>query len=138
MGIDPESDGLARARRLGVEACDSGVEGLIKLPIFKDIDILFDATSAGAHIKHEATLRKARPGIRVIDLTPAAIGPYCIPVVNLDEHLGALNLNMVTCGGQATIPMVAAVSTRGQGALRRNRGIDCQQVCRPRHPCQHR
>ncbi|MES2282785.1 MAG: acetaldehyde dehydrogenase (acetylating) [Pseudomonadota bacterium] len=110
VGIDPESDGLARARRLGVEACDSGVEGLIKLPIFKDIDILFDATSAGAHIKHEAMLRKARPGIRVIDLTPAAIGPYCIPVVNLDEHLGALNLNMVTCGGQATIPMVAAVS----------------------------
>lgn len=110
VGIDPASDGLARARRLGVEACDSGVEGLIKLAIFKDIDILFDATSAGAHIKHEAMLRKAKPGIRVIDLTPAAIGPYCIPVVNLDEHLGALNLNMVTCGGQATIPMVAAVS----------------------------
>lgn len=110
VGIDPESDGLARARRLGVEACDSGVEGLIKLPVFKDIDILFDATSAGAHIKHEAMLRKAKPGIRVIDLTPAAIGPYCIPVVNLDEHLGAPNLNMVTCGGQATIPMVAAVS----------------------------
>ncbi len=110
VGIDPASDGLARARRLGVEACDSGVEGLIKLPIFKDIDILFDATSAGAHVKHEAMLRKAKPGIRVIDLTPAAIGPYCIPVVNLDEHLGALNLNMVTCGGQATIPMVAAVS----------------------------
>ncbi|MES1979367.1 MAG: acetaldehyde dehydrogenase (acetylating) [Pseudomonadota bacterium] len=110
VGIDPASDGLARARRMGVEACDGGVEGLIKLPIFRDIDILFDATSAGAHVQHEKLLRQAKPGIRVIDLTPAAIGPYCIPVVNLDEHLAASNLNMVTCGGQATIPMVAAVS----------------------------
>ncbi len=110
VGIDPSSDGLARAKRLNVETCDSGVDGLVKMQVFEGIDILFDATSAGSHIKHEKLLRQVKPGIRVIDLTPAAIGPYCIPVVNLAEHLSAPNLNMVTCGGQATIPMVAAVS----------------------------
>jgi acetaldehyde dehydrogenase len=110
VGIDPASDGLARARRLGVATTAEGVEGLVAMPEFSDIGIVFDATSAAAHIKNDALLRRHKPGIRVIDLTPAAIGPYCVPVVNLDAHLEAANLNMVTCGGQATIPIVAAVS----------------------------
>ncbi|CRM99844.1 MULTISPECIES: acetaldehyde dehydrogenase (acetylating) [Pseudomonas] len=110
VGIDPNSDGLARAARLGVAITHEGVEGLTKLPIFPEIDFVFDATSAGAHVKNDAFLRSIKPGIRLIDLTPAAIGPYCIPVVNLEQNLNALNVNMVTCGGQATIPMVAAVS----------------------------
>lgn len=109
-GIDPASDGLARAARLGVATTHEGVQGLVGLPIFSDIDIVFDATSAGAHVKNDALLRTHKPGIRLVDLTPAAIGPYCIPVVNGSDHLDALNVNMVTCGGQATIPMVAAVS----------------------------
>ncbi len=110
VGIDPKSDGLARAARMNVAITHESVEGLAKLPMFADIDIVFDATSAGAHVKNDAFLREKKPGIRMIDLTPAAIGPYCIPVVNGEEHLDALNVNMVTCGGQATIPMVAAVS----------------------------
>jgi acetaldehyde dehydrogenase len=110
VGIDAASDGLARAARLGVQTTHEGVEGLIRLPVFADIDVVFDATSASAHVKNDALLRAAKPGIRLIDLTPAAIGPYCIPVVNGEDHLDALNVNMVTCGGQATIPMVAAVS----------------------------
>lgn len=101
---------LARARRLGVPTCHSGVEGLIVMQEFADIDFVFDATSVGAHVKNEAILRAAKPGIRLIDLTPAAIGPYCVPVVNLEENLNQTNVNMVTCGGQATIPMVAAVA----------------------------
>ena len=80
------------------------------MDVFKDIDFVFDATSAGAHVKNDAFLRGVKPGIRLIDLTPAAIGPYCVPVVNLEQNLNQLNVNMVTCGGQATIPMVAAVS----------------------------
>ncbi|MBY4715121.1 acetaldehyde dehydrogenase (acetylating) [Burkholderia cepacia] len=110
VGIDPASDGLARAARLGVATTHEGVEGLARLPVFDELDFVFDATSAGAHVKNDAFLRTLKPGIRVIDLTPAAIGPYCVPVVNLDAHLDAPNVNMVTCGGQATIPMVAAVS----------------------------
>ena len=110
VGIDPASDGLARAARMGMATTHEGVEGLARLPVFGDIDIVFDATSAGAHVKNDAFLRGLKPGIRMIDLTPAAIGPYIIPVVNGDVHLDALNVNMVTCGGQATIPMVAAVS----------------------------
>jgi len=110
VGIDPASDGLARAARMGVATTHEGVEGLTRLPVFEDIDFVFDATSAGAHVKNDAFLRALKPGIRMIDLTPAAIGPYCIPVVNGEDHLDALNVNMVTCGGQATIPMVAAVS----------------------------
>ncbi len=110
VGIDPNSDGLARAGRMGVATTHEGVDGLIRMPEFADIDVVFDATSAGAHVKNDAALRAARPGIRVIDLTPAAIGPYCIPPVNLEQHLEVGNVNMVTCGGQATIPMVAAVS----------------------------
>jgi acetaldehyde dehydrogenase len=110
VGIDPASDGLARAARLGVATTHEGVQGLTRLPVFADIDIVFDATSAGAHVKNDAFLRALKPGIRMVDLTPAAIGPYCVPVVNGEQHLDAKNLNMVTCGGQATIPMVAAVS----------------------------
>ncbi|WP_418514767.1 acetaldehyde dehydrogenase (acetylating) [Delftia sp. PS-11] len=109
VGIDPASDGLARAARMGVATTHEGVQGLARLPVFADIDIVFDATSASAHVGNDAFLRSLRPGIRMVDLTPAAIGPYCIPVVNGQDHLDALNLNMVTCGGQATIPMVAAV-----------------------------
>jgi acetaldehyde dehydrogenase len=110
VGIDPESDGLARAKRMGVATTSEGVQGLIQLPEFKQIDIVFDATSAGAHIKNDALLRQHNPNIRMVDLTPAAIGPYCVPVVNLEQHIDQLNVNMVTCGGQATIPIVAAVS----------------------------
>ena len=110
VGIDPVSDGLARASRMGVATTHEGVEGLTRLPIFSEIDFVFDATSAGAHVKNDALLRGHKPNLRVIDLTPAAIGPFCVPVVNLEQHLQAPNVNMVTCGGQATIPMVAAVS----------------------------
>ncbi|GAA4406986.1 acetaldehyde dehydrogenase [Advenella faeciporci] len=110
VGIDSASDGLARAGRLGVATTHEGVEGLSRLPVFDSIDIVFDATSAGAHLKNDKFLRELRPDLRMIDLTPAAIGPYCVPVVNGEAHLDALNVNMVTCGGQATIPMVAAVS----------------------------
>ncbi len=110
VGIDPASDGLARAARMGVATTHEGVEGLTRMAEFAEIDFVFDATSAGAHVKNDAFLRSIKPGIRLIDLTPAAIGPYCVPVVNLEQNLGQLNVNMVTCGGQATIPMVAAVS----------------------------
>ncbi|MGA9677204.1 MAG: acetaldehyde dehydrogenase (acetylating) [Mycobacterium sp.] len=108
IGIDPESDGLARARRLGVPASAEGIEGLLAMPHFDDIRLVFDATSAGAHIEHWNLLRDK--DVRVIDLTPAAIGPFCVPVVNLEQHIDARNLNMVTCGGQATVPIVAAVN----------------------------
>lgn len=107
VGIDPQSDGLARARRMGVATTHEGVIGLMNMPEFADIDIVFDATSAGAHVKNDAALREAKPDIRLIDLTPAAIGPYCVPVVNLEANVDQLNVNMVTCGGQATIPMAA-------------------------------
>ena len=107
VGVDPESDGLARARRLGVATTAEGIEGLLKLDVFPAIDVVFDATSAGAHRHHDELLQ--RHGIQVIDLTPAARGPYVIPAINL-EHESAPNMNMVTCGGQATIPIVAAVS----------------------------
>ena len=110
VGIDPVSDGLARAARLGVATTHEGVQGLTRLPAFDDIEFVFDATSAGAHVRNDAFLRSLKPGIRLIDLTPAAIGPYCVPVVNLDRYLDSRNVNMVTCGGQATIPIVAAVS----------------------------
>ncbi|RYF31882.1 MAG: acetaldehyde dehydrogenase (acetylating) [Comamonadaceae bacterium] len=110
VGIDAVSDGLARAMRLGVATTHEGVEGLTRMPEFADIDFVFDATSASAHITNDALLRSIRPGIRLIDLTPAAIGPYCIPVINGDAQLDAPNVNMVTCGGQATIPIVTAVS----------------------------
>lgn len=108
VGIDPKSDGLARAERMNVPTTAEGIDGLVAMPGFSDIRIVFDATSAGAHERHNAVLQEH--GIQVIDLTPAAIGPYVIPSINLDEKLDAPNINMVTCGGQATIPMVKAVS----------------------------
>ena len=108
VGIDPASDGLARAVRLGVPVTADGVDGLVAMDGFDDIDIVFDATSARAHLANDARLRPL--GKRLIDLTPAAVGPFVIPAVNLDEHLDSGNVNMVTCGGQATIPVVAAVS----------------------------
>lgn len=108
VGIDPESDGLKRAERMGVPITADGLDGLVALPGFADIAIVFDATSAGAHQHHSAVL--IGHGKRVIDLTPAAIGPYTVPPVNGDAHLDAPNVNMVTCGGQATIPIVAAVN----------------------------
>ncbi|MEV2196201.1 acetaldehyde dehydrogenase (acetylating) [Streptomyces phaeochromogenes] len=107
-GIDPESDGLARARRLKVATTHEGVDGLITLDEFADVRIVFDATSAGAHRRHDQVLRGL--GRTVVDLTPAALGPYVVPPVNADAHLDSTNVNMVTCGGQATIPIVAAVS----------------------------
>ncbi|MEU5212425.1 acetaldehyde dehydrogenase (acetylating) [Streptomyces sp. NPDC020742] len=107
-GIDPDSDGLARARRLKVATTHEGVEGLVGLDEFADVSLVFDATSAGAHRRHDEVLRTR--GRTVVDLTPAALGPYVVPPVNGDAHLDAPNVNMVTCGGQATIPMVSAVA----------------------------
>lgn len=108
VGIDPESDGLKRAARMGVPITAGGLDGLVAMPEFQHIKIVFDATSAGAHARHSAVLIAA--GKRVIDLTPAAIGPYTIPAVNGDVNLDESNVNMVTCGGQATIPIVAAIN----------------------------
>ena len=108
VGIDPDSDGLARADKRGVPTTHKGVEGLIAMPGFDEIEIVFDATSAKAH---EANAEALAPyNKRLVDLTPAALGPFVVPAVNLGEHLEAPNVNMVTCGGQATIPIVAAVS----------------------------
>ena len=107
VGIDPDSDGLATARRHGVATTHEGIEGLVNMPEFEEIKLVFDATSAAAHHHHNDLLR--RHNKQIIDLTPAAIGPHTVPVVNLDQNLMAPNVNMVTCGGQATIPIVAAV-----------------------------
>ncbi|MFC7049900.1 acetaldehyde dehydrogenase (acetylating) [Emcibacter nanhaiensis] len=108
VGVDPASDGLARAERLGVPITAEGIEGLVKMPEWQDIQIVFDATSAYAHKHHDEVCRAA--GKVLVDLTPAAIGPYTVPVVNMEKNLSEPNVNMVTCGGQATIPIVAAVS----------------------------
>lgn len=108
VGIDPDSDGLARAVRHGVPTTSDGVEGLISMSSFDDIDIVFDATSAKAHVLNAAVLGPR--GKRLVDLTPAASGPFVVPAVNLLDHLDAPDVNMVTCGGQATIPVVAAVA----------------------------
>jgi acetaldehyde dehydrogenase len=108
VGIDPDSDGLARAAARGVTTTYKGVEGLIAMPDFDEIGIIFDATSAGAHLANAKALEPY--GKRLVDLTPAAIGPFVVPAVNLGAHQDAPNVNMVTCGGQATIPIVAAVS----------------------------
>ena len=108
VGIDPASDGLARAKRLGIATTHEGIDGLLKMPEWKDIEIVFDATSASAHKRNSELVLVA--GKRMIDLTPAAIGPYVIPPVNGDTCLDAKNVNMVTCGGQATIPIVHAVN----------------------------
>ncbi|MGC5341978.1 acetaldehyde dehydrogenase (acetylating) [Streptomyces sp. DT24] len=108
VGIDPDSDGLARAGRLKVATTHRGIDGLVEMPGFADIKVIFDATSAKAHVRNAEIAR--RHGKLMVDLTPAALGPFVVPSVNLDEHLEAPNVNMVTCGGQATIPVVAAVS----------------------------
>ncbi|MDD3798887.1 MAG: acetaldehyde dehydrogenase (acetylating) [Novosphingobium sp.] len=108
VGIDPNSEGLAMAREHGIATTHEGIEGLKKMACYPEIGIAFDATSAYAHKVHDEALRA--DGIQVVDLTPAAIGPFTVPPVNMREHLDAPNVNMVTCGGQATIPMVAAVS----------------------------
>jgi acetaldehyde dehydrogenase len=108
VGIDPDSDGLRRAQRLDVPTTANGVCGLMEMPEFDDIAMVFDATSAAAHLDNARLL--AAHGKKLVDLTPAAIGPFVVPTVNLHEHLDSPNVNMVTCGGQATIPVVASVA----------------------------
>ena len=110
VGIDPESDGLRKARELGIKTTADGVDGLLPHVVADGVQIAFDATSAYVHAENSRKLNAL--GVMMIDLTPAAIGPYCVPPVNLKQHVGRreMNVNMVTCGGQATIPMVHAVS----------------------------
>ena len=108
IGIEESSEGLAMARDRGVASCSGGISEARGLPEWQDVRIVFDATSAGAHAGHHEVCQADHK--QLVDLTPAAIGPYCVPVVNLEAHLDESNVNMVTCGGQATIPMVYAVS----------------------------
>ncbi len=108
VGIDPNSDGLARASRMGVFTTHEGLAGLMSAPCYENVRIIFDATSAKAHVAHAKMLEGESR--HLIDMTPAAIGPYAVPIANLETHLQAENVNMVTCGGQATIPIVWAVS----------------------------
>ncbi len=108
VGIDPESDGLKKARDRGVATTHEGIDGAVASPEWADVKIVFDATSAGAHKVHNEVCE--RDGKLMVDLTPAAIGPFCVPPINADEHLDKQNVNMVSCGGQATIPMVYAVT----------------------------
>jgi acetaldehyde dehydrogenase (acetylating) len=106
IGIDPNSDGLLRAKEMGYETISNGIDGFAERPELADI--VFDATSAKAHIHHAKILKEL--GKKVLDLTPAAIGPFVIPTVNISEHVDADNINLITCGGQATIPMVHAIN----------------------------
>jgi acetaldehyde dehydrogenase len=109
VGID--SDGMARARQIGVPTTAGGLDGLLAMPDFGDIKLVFDASSVAARRSHWETLRDN--GIRILNLTPASAGPLCVPGVNLDKHLDAPDLNMVTCGAQAAVPIVAAVCKAG-------------------------
>ncbi|MCB4862922.1 acetaldehyde dehydrogenase (acetylating) [Sphingomonadaceae bacterium G21617-S1] len=108
VGIDEKSEGLAMARERGVATTHDGIEGLKKMGSYPEIGVVFDATSAYAHKVHDEILRA--DGKQIVDLTPAALGPFTVPPVNADSNLDAVNVNMVTCGGQATIPIVAAVA----------------------------
>lgn len=110
VGIDPDSDGLKKAKEMGLKTTAKGVDGVLPHVVADGVQIAFDATSAYVHAENSRKLNEL--GVLMIDLTPAAIGPYCVPPVNLMEHVGKreMNVNMVTCGGQATIPMVAAVA----------------------------
>ena len=110
VGIDPDSDGLKRAREMGIKTTAEGVDGLLPHVLADGVQIAFDATSAYVHAENSRKLNEL--GVLMIDLTPAAIGPFCVPPGNLKQHVGQreMNVNMVTCGGQATIPMVAAIS----------------------------
>lgn len=104
-GVDPASDGLKRAKEAGIDITTEGIDGVIK---HGEAQIVFDATSAYAHLKHAEILKKNN--IVAIDLTPAAIGPYVIPSINIEEHIDEMNINMVSCSGQATTPLIYAVS----------------------------
>ena len=108
VGIDPDSEGLAIAKSRGLEITHEGINSFVEMGSYKEVKMVFDATSASAHEMHNKVLRKDSK--QIIDLTPAAIGPYTVPVVNMEEHLKETNLNLVTCGGQATIPIVFAVN----------------------------
>ncbi|MCM3706619.1 MULTISPECIES: acetaldehyde dehydrogenase (acetylating) [Cytobacillus] len=107
IGIDPESDGLKKARELGYQTINNGIKEFLERPELADI--VFDATSARAHVRHARLLKEA--GKQVLDLTPAAVGPFVVPPVNISEHLDSNNINLITCGGQATIPMVHAINS---------------------------
>jgi acetaldehyde dehydrogenase len=108
VGIDPDSDGLARARSRGIATTHDGIDGLMEHACWERVEVVFDATSARAHLEHAPILGEHNK--RAVDLTPAAVGPYVVPIANLAEHQSAPNVNMVTCGGQATIPIVWAIS----------------------------
>jgi acetaldehyde dehydrogenase len=122
-GIDPNSEGLSRARSLGIPTSFDGINAVLAQP---DIQIVFDATSAKAHVRHAKALREA--GKIAVDLTPAARGPYVVPPANLAEHIDAVNVNMVTCGGQARHPRF----------LRRDGQHHRQSLSRSRHPPEYR
>lgn len=111
VGVDSDSEGIACARRIGVPTTADGLDGLLGMPDFADIKLAFDAGSAVADRTNWEALRNT--GLRILDLTPASIGPFCVPAVNLGQHLDAPNLNMVTCASQATVPIVAAVGKAG-------------------------
>ena len=112
VGIEEASEGLAMARERGVATCHEGLSAARTMEAWSNVSLVFDATSAGAHQGHHEMCQQ--DGKQMVDLTPAAIGPYCVPVVNLTQHLAETNVNMVTCGGQATIPMVHAVRRVGE------------------------